>query len=65
METYRARYLEALKDRHERDLEILRVALRGRRPRALKAIERRQEDIERETARILESVSGGEHETKA
>ena len=64
METYRARYLEALKDRHERDLEILRTARAGRRPRALREIKRRQEAIERETAAILAAI-GSEHETEA
>jgi len=56
MESTYQQYLEALRHRHERDLEIIRVALRGRRPAALKAIERRQEATERETARILESI---------
>jgi len=52
-------YLQDLRARHEVEREVLRRALAGRRPRALRAIERRQEDIERETARILETVSGG------
>jgi len=49
-------YLRELRARHARDLEELRAALAGRRPRALKAIERRQRAVERETARILEAV---------
>lgn len=49
-------YLADLRARHERDREALRRALAGHRPRALKAIERRQGEIERETRAILETV---------
>jgi hypothetical protein len=51
-------YLMELRERHVRDREGLRRALAGRRQRALKAIERRQREVEVETARILETVNG-------
>jgi len=49
-------YLRDLRVRHERDREMLRRALAGRRLRALRAVEQRQRAIEEETARILEFV---------
>jgi len=49
-------HLRQLRQRHECDLEILRRALAGRRPPALKAIERRQRQVELETARILRRI---------
>jgi len=53
-----ALYLMDLRERHVHDREDLRRALAGRRPRALKAIERQQREVELETARILESIDG-------
>lgn len=53
-----ALYLMDLRERHIRDREDLRRALAGRRPRALKAVERRQRAVEVETARILEALNG-------
>jgi hypothetical protein len=58
MEDRHEAYLADLRARHERDREALRRALAGRRPRALRAIERRQHEVEAETARILEFVGG-------
>jgi len=52
-------YLRELRARHEQERDELRRALAGRRPRALKAIERQQRAVEVETAKILESVNGG------
>lgn len=56
MEKNHEAYLRELRTRHEAEREELRTALAGRRPRALKAIERRQRAVEEETARILEAV---------
>jgi len=56
MDERHAAYLQGLRARHERDRAELRRALAGRRPGALKAIERRQRTIERETERILRSL---------
>jgi hypothetical protein len=58
MDIKTAFYLMGLRERHVRDREDLRRALAGRRPQALKAIERRQLAVERETARILETRNG-------
>ena len=54
-----AYYLMDLRERHVRDREQLRRALAGRRPRALRAVERHQRQVEAETARILEATNGG------
>ena len=51
-----ALYLMDLRERHTHDREGLRRALAGRRPRALRAVELRQREVEFETARILEGV---------
>jgi hypothetical protein len=60
MEDRQERYLEALRARHEAEREELRAALAGRRPRALRQIEKRQAAVENETRRILETIDGGE-----
>ncbi len=57
MKERHAAYLSDLRARHARDLETLRRALAGRRPRALLQIERRQRAVEIETARILRSIA--------
>lgn len=55
----KALYLMDLRERHVHDRDELRRALAGRRPRALKDIERRQRAVEVETARILTVVERG------
>lgn len=50
-------YLAGLRARHEADRELLSRALAGRRPRVLRATERRHRAIEAETARILGGAS--------
>ena len=57
MEERHEHYLADLHARHAAELGALRIALAGRRPGILRDAERRYVAVERETERILRTVS--------
>ena len=59
MDKHHEAYLRDLRSRHEAECEALRIALAGRRPRALREMAQRHRAIEKETERVLAAARTG------